>query len=91
MCAHNNMLISLHFLSLQQHYGDDDEEEENRKKRAKFGFILDEAEVDEDEDDDDYEDAEEGYKDLIDNKSLHEGPSARDIEGKRRLEMMLAK
>ena len=45
--------------------------------------------MDEDEDDDD-EEAEEGYEDLVDNQQyrLEEGPNARDIEGKRRLEEM---
>ncbi|CAI9740140.1 transcription elongation factor SPT5-like [Octopus vulgaris] len=73
--------------------GYDDEEfdeEESRKKRKKShlsSFILDEADVDEDGEESE-EEWEEGAEDIIDRKSVHEGPSARDIEGKRRLEQI---
>ncbi|CAH1787389.1 unnamed protein product [Owenia fusiformis] len=68
---------------------EDEEEKRYRKKKAKVsGFIIDEAEVDDEGDEDDEGDWEEGAEDLIDKKSTYEGPSARDIEGKRRLEQM---
>lgn len=63
---------------------DDDEPSRKRKKKSHFNFILDEADVD-DEGDETEEEWEEGAEDIIDRKSVHEGPSARDIEGKIRL------
>ncbi|XP_074659963.1 transcription elongation factor SPT5-like isoform X2 [Tubulanus polymorphus] len=70
---------------------DEDDEDERRrlKKRKKLAdFILDEAEVD-DEGEEEEDDWEEGAEEIIDRKSIIDsGPSARDIEGKRRLEQM---
>ena len=46
--------------------------------------------MDEDEDEED-EDEEEGYNDIVDRDVVYqdEGPSARDIDGRRRLEEMM--
>ena len=64
-----------------------------KKSRHHNDFILDEAEVDDDEDEDEGE-GEEGFEDYIASKDRHhhgageDGPSARDLESKRRLETM---
>ncbi|XP_013417126.1 transcription elongation factor SPT5 [Lingula anatina] len=60
-----------------------------RKKSKHSGFILEEADVDEEgeEDEEDLE-WEEGAEDIIDRKTGFEGPSARDIESRRRMEQM---
>lgn len=52
---------------------------------------LSDVDVDEEEDDEE-EDAEEGYEDMVDQTGSYrheEGPSAIEIEGKRRLQQML--
>jgi len=51
---------------------------------------LHDVDVDEEEDDEE-EDAEEGYEDMVDQTGSYrheEGPSAMEIEGKRRLQQM---
>ena len=55
--------------------------------RTKQKTYLSAADVD-DEGEESEEEWEEGAEDIIDRKSVHEGPSARDIEGKRRLEQI---
>lgn len=61
-------------------------EDRPRKKPKTSGFILEEAEVDDDEDEDD--EPEEGYEDLVDHRDSNymaeDGPTAADIEGRRR-------
>ncbi|XP_033751673.1 transcription elongation factor SPT5-like [Pecten maximus] len=67
---------------------EEDEDDDGRRKKKKprlSGFIIDEADVD-DEGEDDEDDWESGAEDLIEAKSNYEGPTAREIEGNRRLE-----
>ncbi|KAI0986284.1 hypothetical protein GJ496_008007, partial [Pomphorhynchus laevis] len=51
-------------------------------------FLVEEAEVDDDGDDEE-EDAEEGFRDIIEKEDIERGPTARDIEQRRRLEHLL--
>ncbi|KAG1712147.1 Transcription elongation factor SPT5 [Nymphon striatum] len=80
-----------------QDVGENDEEEEEeyqdaqpKKKKPRFtDFILDEAEVDDDvEDEEEWED---GAEEIIDKRRTMDETTARDIEGHRRLQMMLSK
>ncbi|OQV23554.1 Transcription elongation factor SPT5 [Hypsibius exemplaris] len=68
-----------------------------KKSRHHNDFILDEAEVDDDEEEDELE-GEEGFDEIIATKDRHhhggpgeDGPSARDLESKRRLDNMYNK
>lgn len=77
-------------LFICKEYEDEDELEHDqpdkkKKKNERFGgFIIDEAEVDDDvEDDDDWEDGF-GEFDIIGNAVDELGPTAREIEGRRR-------
>ncbi|XP_044014495.1 transcription elongation factor SPT5-like [Aphidius gifuensis] len=78
---------------------DSEEEEDNddrpshqiRKKKKKSrvqGFINDEAEVDDDIDDDEEEWEEGAYEHAV-NETDEAGPTARDIEGRRRMDSLL--
>lgn len=75
---------------------EDDEEDEDdvgrgrkRKKRDRFGgFILEEAEVDDEvEDEEEWEEGAENYG-LVGNEIDEGGPTAREIEGRRRQQAM---
>ncbi|GAB6022325.1 transcription elongation factor spt5 [Chamberlinius hualienensis] len=63
---------------------DYDDRPRKRKKPMPSDFIIDEAEVDDEVEDD--EEWEEGAEDIIDKKANIEGPTAREIEGQRRLQ-----
>ncbi|XP_045760597.1 transcription elongation factor SPT5 [Maniola jurtina] len=71
-----------------EEYDEDEEEERRRKKRKKDsrygGFIIDEAEVDDEVDEDD--EWEEGAQEMgiVGNEVDEIGPTAREIEGRRR-------
>ncbi|WAR02974.1 SPT5H-like protein, partial [Mya arenaria] len=70
---------------------DEDQDEghhRKKKKPAHRGFILDEAEVD-DDDEEEEEDWEEGAAELMDRKSMYEGPTAKDMESNRRLNELM--
>ncbi|XP_060070304.1 transcription elongation factor SPT5-like [Ylistrum balloti] len=72
----------------EEYDSEEDEDDDGRRKKKKprlSGFIIDEADVD-DEGEDDEDDWESGAEDLIEAKSNYEGPTAREIEGNRRLE-----
>lgn len=65
---------------------------QKRKKKKKsrvLGFINDEAEVDDDIDDDEEEWEEGAYEHAINNEVDEAGPTARDIEGRRRMDSLL--
>ncbi|ESO00069.1 hypothetical protein HELRODRAFT_192720 [Helobdella robusta] len=71
---------------------EEEEMEDKPKKKRRRGtvsdFILEEADVDDDEDEDDIGDGEsdfEEYKNDLAMAAQEEGPSARDIEGERRM------
>ena len=66
-----------------------------KSRRNHNDFILDEAEVDDDDEEEEWE-GEEGFDDYIAAKDRHhgtgeDGPSARDLESRRRLDEMFNK
>jgi len=84
------ILNDINIIFVYQEYDEEEDEEDDRpgkkkKKNERFGgFIIDEADVDDEvEEDDDWEDGAGEYG-IVANEVDELGPTAREIEGRRR-------